>query len=426
LWAVWAVGAGCDVDADKDGVRVPYGDCDDEDATIGRGLPEVPYDGVDQDCDGADLVDVDGDGVPGGAEGSDCDDESPFVGPGSTDQAGDEIDQNCDGVDGTDQDGDGVASTLSGGDDCDDGDAEVVPGVDLDLDGAPACEDCDDRDAAVSLGDLDGDGYSECEGDCAPTRAWLHPYDADGDGVEEACGYRDVWCAGSQGIVIDSDGYLWNLGEGGWVPRDGGERFLSLGEGSNRPCGVTWEGQGACLNTYGLTAQPPPVPVLAVEWGVSLLPDGTLSFWGESGTAPAGVFTEFAGDVNRGLGVTPSGAVQEWGSSAWSAPSAVYEHVSSDYNDTRCGTTSSGAACWGSTVRSWDNAGVAGQFVAIRNNSSGACALRPNGRLSCWGYAGHIEPLTDDTVRTFMMGVGGLGVVTTSGAAYCTDVGVAP
>ena len=52
------------VDADTDGHPAST-DCDDTDATIYPGAVELPYDGIDQDCDTFDLVDQDGDGVPG-------------------------------------------------------------------------------------------------------------------------------------------------------------------------------------------------------------------------------------------------------------------------------------------------------------------------------------------------------------------------
>jgi len=58
--------------------------------------PEIPYDGIDQDGDGADLVDVDGDGFYSElAGGSDCNDRDADVHPGATEIADDGIEQDC-------------------------------------------------------------------------------------------------------------------------------------------------------------------------------------------------------------------------------------------------------------------------------------------------------------------------------------------
>ena len=93
-------------------------DCDDGDADSHPGAPEEPYDGVDQDCDGEDVVDVDGDGVPG--PGEDCDDEAPDVFPGADEVCDDGVDNDCDGW--TDADDaecyQGVPATLLEGSSC--------------------------------------------------------------------------------------------------------------------------------------------------------------------------------------------------------------------------------------------------------------------------------------------------------------------
>ena len=74
-------------------------DCDDEDPAIYPGAPEKCGDGVDQDCDGADLpcspgVDADGDQF---LLGTDCDDEDASSYPGGPELC-DDRDNDCDGI----------------------------------------------------------------------------------------------------------------------------------------------------------------------------------------------------------------------------------------------------------------------------------------------------------------------------------------
>ena len=93
-----------DADADGDGfddVAAGGADCDDTDPTIFPGAPEVADDGIDQDCDGSDLMaDADGDGFDSiAAGGTDCDDTDPTIFPGAPEVADDGIDQDCDGSD---------------------------------------------------------------------------------------------------------------------------------------------------------------------------------------------------------------------------------------------------------------------------------------------------------------------------------------
>jgi hypothetical protein len=72
-------------------------DCNDDDATIYPGADEVAYDGIDQDCDAADLTDVDMDGFDGGIDGDDCNDDDALVYPGAADGY-DMVDSDCDGM----------------------------------------------------------------------------------------------------------------------------------------------------------------------------------------------------------------------------------------------------------------------------------------------------------------------------------------
>jgi len=58
-WHFEARDEGQFVDDDGDGFAECELDCDDEDSTAHPGAPEVPYDGIDQDCDGSDAPSLD-------------------------------------------------------------------------------------------------------------------------------------------------------------------------------------------------------------------------------------------------------------------------------------------------------------------------------------------------------------------------------
>ena len=82
-------------DADGDGLDDPA-DCDDGNAAIRPGAVDVPDNGVDEDCNGADAVnlDRDGDGIP---RPLDCDDTDAAIKPGARDKRGNKVDEDCKG-----------------------------------------------------------------------------------------------------------------------------------------------------------------------------------------------------------------------------------------------------------------------------------------------------------------------------------------
>ena len=193
-------------------------DCDDSDATICPGCEEVPYDEIDQDCDGEDLVDVDGDGFDAeDAGGTDCDDADADVSPAAEETAKDGIDQDCDGEDLLDGDGDGFDDDAYGGDDCDDADAGVSPGAfDFMNDGLDA--DCDGRDGrALALIDapvtIDGTASQQ-----EYTGSGVALCDIDDDGLDDLVISAPLFSSttgayeGAVGIWYGSGASTWTAG----------------------------------------------------------------------------------------------------------------------------------------------------------------------------------------------------------------------
>ncbi|HKG64223.1 MAG TPA: putative metal-binding motif-containing protein [Solirubrobacteraceae bacterium] len=90
----WTVAAR---DNDGDGFN-QRSDCNDDDPRINPIAPDVPDNGVDENCDGADAINLDRD-ADGFQRPADCDDANPSIKPGVRDIPDNNIDENCDGSD---------------------------------------------------------------------------------------------------------------------------------------------------------------------------------------------------------------------------------------------------------------------------------------------------------------------------------------
>ena len=247
-------------DEDGDGVTELAGDCDDDDPSVSPLASDLLTDGLDEDCDGIDGLDLDGDGAPGwNGGGTDCNDSDPEIGP-TRPELCNELDDDCDGVvdglsplDGApvfaDVDGDGAGDPLElllacnppegyveNGDDCDDADPFVAPhadelcnhptlggGIDEDCDGS-----ADEEDAVDGLffwADLDSDGYgatgavitactqpvmsSPLDGDCDDESPSVYPQAMEVcNGVDDDCDLviDESGAVGEVSFFVDADG----------------------------------------------------------------------------------------------------------------------------------------------------------------------------------------------------------------------------
>ena len=145
-------GSELDVDNDGDGYTENGGDCDDADPAVNPGATEIPYNGIDDDCNAATPDDdLDGDSYLNAA---DCDDNDASINPIAT-EIFDSVDNNCNGAidEGfTDADADGYAAEV---DDCNDNDAAINPGATEVIDGVDNnCDSVIDEVADVTI--LDG------------------------------------------------------------------------------------------------------------------------------------------------------------------------------------------------------------------------------------------------------------------------------
>lgn len=185
------------VDIDGDGYTVCTRDCDETRADVNPGVREIHCNGFDEDCDPwtEDEPDLDQDGF--GRCSDDCDDDQPLVNPNGVEVVCNGMDDDCNPAtdDDADADGDGYFACRE---DCDDANPLVNPGqTEIDCNGVD--DDCDF--ATPEAPDLDADANSTCDGDCNDDDPRINAIRA-----EKPCNGIDDDCDPSTGDEPDKDG----------------------------------------------------------------------------------------------------------------------------------------------------------------------------------------------------------------------------
>ena len=370
------------------------------------------------------TVDDDGDGYA--EQEGDCDDTDAGIFPGAPEVC-DHVDDDCDGdlEQGTDRDHDGEGDCL----DCDDGDWRVHTQARDRCDGV-LDNDCDGIADPLEA-DLDGDGLSICDGDCVDTSPDVTGQCAFEElvaGWDFTCGLRPdaLWvCWGGEMAGVYDPEVPWTTAEAGrdllcglredglaecmtpegvWEPQlDGVVEAISVGH--DRVCGLRDSGRVRCADARMQQAAEAPSGTyrelaLGDSHGCGVGMDELVYCWQHDVEEVLdqlmwiGEFFEHEVVVTLSAGGRHTCALNEdslarcWGEDdlgQTSPPAGLgFDQLVAGGAHT-CGLTAAGVVtCWGD-----DGLGQAspppGAFTRIAAGGAHTCGMTADGGLTCWG-----------------------------------------
>lgn len=341
------------------------GDCDDSDASKNPSqvwYPDVDGDGYgDQDASPADC---EPDASTDVSNGDDCDDGDADTYPGAEEVRADGVDQDCDG-------GDVVWVSVS----INSNDAACA----LDSNGGIYCWGDDDegevRDAPTDTGHqdiaigydhacaIDAAGYATCWGDDSYNQAWPPStlrFTAIAAGYRSTCGVR----------ADNNRAYCWGYDDDNIVSGSPSYSLVDIDGNGFAYCGLDTTGRVRCWGDGGVLTDPPTdTGFVAMDMGdragCMLDASGDISCWGNESDlisdvpsgAKFGPFVEFSAGEQGGCAIDSSDHLLCWGSSSLtSEPSGDFLSVfqsppgSHTYYQQACAIDTDGLMhCWGYT-----------------------------------------------------------------------------
>ena len=204
------------------------------------------------------------------------------------------------------------------------------------------------------------------------------------------------------GLRKDGSPVCWGLNQSpGWSSPPAGEKFVSISSGRIHACGLREDGSAVCWgqNTAGQASPPGDERFVAISSGgwhtCGLRSEGIPVCWGEyqdgQTSPPEGeTFTSITSGRRHTCALRPDGAPVCWGSSRRGEPSSPFPKVGSD-----------GAA---TPIQP----PTPERFVSVASGRSGACALRSDAAVECWGR--DLQPVPAPSRRFASINAGGFHV----------------